>query len=587
MGEVPERWKAFTERTRTGMMQMKRKITVAVIIFIILAVLAGTGALIFKKFAPSFTQRPMSEQYKLGEDEALLIINGKPAEEKGKIINGKMYVPVSVATERMNERIYWDKKENILSLATSGGLISASPDSASYTVGRETVNADNQVIFLDGETLYISMEFVNQYSRINYEEKKEPNRIIVQSDFESPHTCAKLADDVRLRVGPNKKYDYLLELAEGQEVIIDTAEKAENEYQKILTLDGIEGYVPQEYLTEKADKAWTTEKEEDIFPQIAMEGKVCLGWHQMTGIVGSGELEMKVSQAGSLNVISPTWFALSDNKGNFTSLASSEYVAAAHARGLKVWGLVNDFNEKISLKKIMGRTSIRANLINNLVTTAMKYDLDGINIDFEKITKASAPGYLEFLRELVLRCHANDIVVSVDDYIPTESSAFYNWEEQGKVVDYVIFMAYDEHYAGGGESGSVSSLPFVKEGIERGVANIPKERVVAALPFFTRLWKETKKGDGVEVTSGAYGMSSAESVLQSNQVSPNWDDTTGQYYAEFKADGGTYKIWLEEETSLDKKLETVFSMDVAGVAFWKLGFERPVTWTTIAKYIDG
>ena len=235
----------------------------------------------------------------------------------------------------------------------------------------------------------------------------------------------------------------------------------------------------------------------------------------------------------------------------------------------------------------MGRTSVRANLINNLVTTAMKYDLDGINIDFEKITKASAPGYLEFLRELVLRCHANDIVVSVDDYIPTESSAFYNWKEQGRVVDYVIFMAYDEHYAGGGESGSVSSLPFVKEGIERGLENIPKERVVAALPFYTRLWKETQKGDEVEVApAGAYGMSSAESVLQSNQVSPNWDDTTGQYYAEFEADGSTYKIWLEEETSLDKKIETVFSMDVAGVAFWKLGFERAVTWGTIAKYIQ-
>ncbi len=569
------------------MMRMKKKIIVAVVIIIILAALAATGVLIFKKFAPSFTQRPMSEQYKLGADEALLIINGKPAEEKGKIINGKMYVSVSVATEQMNERIYWDKKENILSLATSGGLISASPDSASYTVGRETVNAENQVIFLDGETLYISMDFVSQYSRINYEEKKDPNRIIVQSDFESPHTCAKLADSVRLRVGPNKKYDYLLELAEGQEVIKDTSEKVENEYQKILTLDGIEGYVPKEYLIEQENKAWTTEKEEDVFPQIAMDGKVCLGWHQMTGIVGSAELEAKISQAGSLNVISPTWFALSDNKGNITSLASSEYVAAAHAKGLKVWGLVNDFNEKISLKKIMGRTSVRANLINNLVTTAMKYDLDGINIDFEKITKASAPGYLEFLRELVLRCHANDIVVSVDDYIPTESSAFYNWKEQGQVVDYVIFMAYDEHYAGGGKSGSVSSLPFVKNGIEYGLEFIPKERVVAALPFYTRLWKETKKGDEIKVTpEGAYGMSSAESVLQSNQVSPNWDDATGQYYAEFKADGGTYKIWLEEETSLDKKLETVLSMDVGGVAFWKLGFERPVTWSTIAKYVQ-
>jgi spore germination protein YaaH len=147
-------------------------------------------------------------------------------------------------------------------------------------------------------------------------------------------------------------------------------------------------------------------------------------------------------------------------------------------------------------------------------------------------------------------------------------------------------MAYDEHYRGSEESGSVSSLPFVQSGIELGLQYISQERVVAALPFYTRLWRETKTKNGVELSSNAYGMSAAESVLQSNGVSASWDDTTSQYYAEFKMDGGTYKIWLEEETSLDKKLEAVFAQNVAGVAFWKLGFERPATWTTIAKYVQ-
>lgn len=565
---------------------MKKKLTVVFVLFIILALLAAAGIVVFKKFAPSFTQREMSEQYKLGKDEAMLVINGYPVEEKGKIVNGKMYVPVSVAAEQMNERIYWDEKENILSLATSGGLITVGADSTAYTVGKETKNTETQVIYQDGDIDYISMDFVNEYSRIQYEEKKDPSRIVVQSDFETGHTFAKLADSVRLRVGPNKKYDYLLELEKDQEVLIDTNTKPENEYQKIFTLDGIEGYVPQEYLTEQIDKTWQTEKQEDVFTQLKMDHTVCLGWHQMTEVVGSADLEIKTAHAGSLNVISPTWFALSDNKGNFSSLASSEYVTAAHAKGLKVWGLVNDFDKKVKLKKVLGRTSIRTNLINNLVTTAIQYDLDGINIDFEKITEETAPAYLEFLRELVLRCHANDIVVSVDDYLPTESSAFYNWKEQGRVVDYVIFMAYDEHYAGSKESGSVSSLPFVQGGVELGLQYIPQERVVVALPFYTRLWRETKKKSGVDVSSSAYGMSSAESVLQSNGVSAAWDDITGQYYAEFDAEGSTYKIWLEEETSLDKKMETVFSQNVAGVAFWKLGFERPVTWTTIAKYIQ-
>lgn len=426
---------------------MKKRLTVIFILFVILALFAAVGMIVFKKFAPSFTQRPMSEQYKIGKEEALLIINGKPVEARGKLVSGVVYVPVEIAAGYMNERIYWDDKEDILCLATSGGLITVNmADSLRYTLGKETKEMSYQALYQDGETTYVAMEFVAQHSRINYSYMQEPNRILVQSDFESSNTFAVLADDIRLRVGPNKKYDYLLELKKAKEVLVDTSSKAENGYQKIFTLEGIEGYVPEEYLTEKMEKAWTTEKQEDIFPQIKMDKKICLGWHQMTGVVGSADLQLKTSQATSLNVISPTWFALSDNKGNISSLASAEYVSAAHAKGMKVWGLVNDFDEKknnINIKKILGRTSIRTKLINNLVTTALRYNLDGINVDFEKITAKTAPAYLEFLRELVLACHANNIVVSVDDYLPTESSSFYNWAEQGKVVDYVIFMAYD------------------------------------------------------------------------------------------------------------------------------------------------
>lgn len=567
-------------------MRMKKRITVVLIILAIIGILGAAGVIVYKKFAPSTTKRPMSEQYKLSSEESLIILNGKPVEEKGRLINGNVYVPVSLATSRLNERIYWDDREDILSLATTGGLISVNAaDSLRYTAGGENREMAFQILYQDGDVTYVAMDFVSQYSRINYSWQQEPNRIIAQADFEQMNTFAVLADDIRLRVGPNKKYDYLMELSKGQEVLVDTEASPENEYQRILTLDGIAGYVPVEYLTEKTEKAWQTDKQEETFAQMPLGENVCLGWHQMTGIVGSTELEARVGQAGSLNVISPTWFALSDNKGNFSSLANEDYVNAAHAKGLKVWGLVNDFNKKISLKKILGRTSVRAKLVQNLVTAAKKYSLDGINIDFEKITKESAPAYLEFLRELVLQCHANNLVVSVDDYLPTDSSAFYNWAEQGRVVDYVIFMAYDEHYAGSKKSGSVSSLPFVESGVDLGLQYIPKERIVVALPFYTRLWKETKKNGKKEVTSGAYGMSAAESVLQSNGVTSSWDEATSQYYAEFKSEGSRYKIWLEEETSLEKKLQAVMSRQVAGVAFWKLGFERPVTWTTIAKFV--
>lgn len=150
-------------------------------------------------------------------------------------------------------------------------------------------------------------------------------------------------------------------------------------------------------------------------------------------------------------------------------------------------------------------------------------------------------------------------------------------------MDYVILMAYDEHYQGSEESGSVSSLEFVKNGVASMVASVPKERVVAALPFYTRLWKESKSKGG-KPTSQAYGMSAAETILKSHDTTAKWDDTTGQYFAQYKDGGYTYKIWLEEETSLGKKMDEVAKQKVAGFAFWKLGCERPATWSTIQKY---
>lgn len=571
---------------------MKNKANLIFGIVIAVVLVAATGAILFKKFSPSFTQRTMEEQYKdMAKEEVLICLDGFPMEEKGKIIGDAMYMPLDVVIDRMNQRFYWDSKEQILSFVSPvRGLVTVSANTTSYTVGKENREMENQILYVDGDTIYISVAFydemVQEKSTLKWESKGEaPNRILLNTDYESTHMEAKLSEKTRLRVGPNKKYDYLLELEKNQKVIVDRDTPAENEYQKVLTTDGIEGYVPTEILSEKTETTWKRQKEEETFSQKGIGTTVCLGWHQMTQNVGAQELESKVAVAGSLNVVSPTWFALNDNKGNFSSLANEEYVTAAHAKGLKVWGLINDFDKKISLKKILGRTSIRSRLVNNIVSTAMRYKLDGINIDFEKITKETAPAYLEFLRELTLVCHANEITVTVDDYLPTDGTSYYDWKEQGKVVDYVIFMAYDEHYAGSEESGSVSSLPFVENGVDKGLQYIPAEKTVVALPFYTRLWREVKDGEDVKVTSSAYGMSSAESVLQSNGAAPKWDDETSQYYAEFKADGSKYRIWLEEETSLSKKLETVMAKKVAGVAFWKLGFERMVTWSTIEKYV--
>ena len=560
-------------------MTKKRKIIlVAVLLAVILAALLARPVIhmVIELFEPG--QASLNDLFQLKKGEVALVVDDELQKVKGYKTGGEIYVPADIASQYMDQRIYVDATEKSLSYATKEGVILAKAGAAEYTFGKETKSAKAPVLNEKDAKLYVSLSFIKEHASCSYKTYGSPDRLIVMSDRDAEYTMATITEDTRIRKGPNSKYKYYVEVPAGTRVFVETDIKQENEYMAVTTLDGISGYIPNDRIEKKQEEKWKFDKEPESFDQMAMKGQVCLGWHQVTNQSSSSYLPSSINNAKAMNVLSPTWFSLSDNNGNFDSLANSTYVTEAHGAGKKVWGLVSDFDKKIKLTKVLGITSNRTRLVNNLVASAIQYQLDGINIDFEHVTKDSAAAYLQFLRELTLKCHVNDLVVSVDNYPPAEYNSFYDLAEQGRIVDYVILMAYDEHYNGSEESGSVSSLPFVENGVKNVLAKVPKERTVVALPFYSRLWKEVK---GKKPVPEAYGMSGAESMIRANDASPTWDDATGQYYAEFKSSGATYKIWLEEETSLGKKLEVVKKNKVAGVAFWKLGFERAVTWATI------
>lgn len=563
-------------------MNKQKKLVLASMILAAVLVLLLAVMAIYKYIAPSNEKKDLNTVFKLGKSEVALILDGKRQETKGITVDKEIYVPADIAAKAMDQRIYVDKQEGILSYVTSKGVIQAKTDAVSYQIMKETKETEKPILIKKDKNYYVSLTFIGEHASCYYKAYTSPSRLFIMSDRTKKYTFAVLDSDTRLRSGPGKKYPYLAEMPENSRVIVETGTKQENEYMAVTMEDGVTGYIPVDRVTKKEENVWKFDKTPESFEQKSVGKTICLGWHQMTANISS--MPASLSWASSMNVLSPTWFALSDNKGNYTSLANTEYVNQAHAKGLQVWGLINDFgvadkNKKLKLSKILGVTSTRTKLINSLVGTAIQYDMDGINVDFENVTKDTAAAYLEFLRELTVKCHVNDLIVSVDNYAPANYNSYYDLAEQGRIVDYVILMAYDEHWSGGGESGSVSSLGFVKKGVEDMLAKVPKERMVTALPFFTRLWKE---GKSKKATSpSAYGMSSAESLLRSHDTSPEWDDKTGQYYAQYKSGGFTYKIWLEEETSLKKKLGVVKKEKAAGVAFWKLGFERAATWTMI------
>ena len=244
---------------------------------------------------------------------------------------------------------------------------------------------------------------------------------------------------------------------------------------------------------------------------------------------------------------------------------------------------MSNFNKDVSTYDTLRRTSSRQRLVNQLIAAAIQYELDGINVDLEAIPEEGGKAFIEFVRELSIMCRINGIVLSVDNYVPTASSGHYFREEQGVFADYVIIMGYDEHYAGGDEVGSVASYDFVEKGIQMTLEEVPKEKVINGIPFFTRFWRTDENG---EISSEAMGMDKADEKARNNEVEPVWDETTHQYYIELEYEGSIYRMWMEEERSIEEKMTLIKQYDLAGVAAWKLGLERPAVWDVILKYVN-
>ncbi len=564
----------------------KRKNAVLAAALVAVVLVVCVTVYVVRLFMPSKEIMELTEYYKVPDDRVKIVLQDEVTEEFGLYQDKVAYVDFNLVKERMNKRFFWDANENLLLYTTPNEVVKVGLDSTEYVVAKSKA-AESYVIvkMLEGK-IFVAMDFVKKYSNVEYQVYEQPNRIVIRCDWGQDFLYADVKKGTQLRFEPSIKADILEQLQPGNKLFVDTSEDVPKGFVRAVTETGVVGYVRSKHLGESYFENLTNDYKEEVYTHIEKEGKINLVWHQVTNADANGSLLEQLNATKGVTVVSPTWFSLSDNEGNISSLASEKYVQRAHEAGVEVWALCDDFNENMTVGKVLGYTSKREKLANELLAAAIKYGLDGINIDFEYIKEEGGEDFVQFLRELSVKCRQNGIVLSVDNYVPSDMREHYDREEQGIVVDYVITMAYDEHYPGGGESGSVSSLGFVTEAVRRTVEQIPPERNIIALPFYTRLWKEKEGEDGVKVTAEAYGMDTADNVLREHGVEPQWDAETGQYYAEFRKGGAMHRIWLEEETSLEEKLKVVMEQDVAGVAFWKLGLQRESVWDVVTKYLN-
>lgn len=300
----------------------------------------------------------------------------------------------------------------------------------------------------------------------------------------------------------------------------------------------------------------------------------------------------KIGDWNGVNVVSPSWFSLSDGKGNIRSKADAAYSAWARNKGMQVWAMFGNSFEPDMTHEALSSYASRSSMIQQLIAYARTFRVQGINLDFENVYTKDKDNLIQFVRELTPLMHEQGLSVSIDVSPKSNSEMWSAYLDRGRLadaVDYLILMAYDEHWAASPVSGSVASLPWTENAItkilkEDGVA---PSQLILGVPFYTRVWTEKTDDNGkVEVSSKAIGMDAVRKLIEDNKLTPALSEETGQHYVEFKANGALQRIWLEDELSVQARVQLVKKYKLAGVASWTRAFAADDIWSVLDKALQ-
>jgi spore germination protein YaaH len=559
----------------------KKKSTFKSLFSIILILLLCTGVYkLVDKYMPNFKEISIRKIFpQWDNDHTVIVLKDTAIKADKPAVNqkGEIYLPVQFIKDYIDKYIFWEESSSKLTITTENKVIRMKTDDLTAYVNDEPFKLALPIEIING-TAYMPKTLLESLYDISVTYNETTDIAIVDYTDQVKKTGKIISKKAIIRSESNIKAYIVQKLVLGDECVVYDSKDG---WTKVRTKEGILGYTETENIGNivelKAKEKEVITKGEVWKPK---NGKINMAWDQVFKVTNNTDSNRIKTQKG-LDILSPTWFSISDGTGLIKNIADKRYVEWAHSQGYQVWALLsNSFDAKIT-HDALSKTDTRAYVIKQILALASLYDLDGINIDFESVAKEDGDYYLQFIRELTPYLKKQGVIVSVDVYVPAAWTQHYQRDEVAKIVDYIMIMAYDEHWSTSPESGSVASIGWVKRGIQNSLAQIPSEKLIMGIPYYTRLWAETPADGGVKVSSQAYGMDNARKLLKDHNVEPVWDQEAGQYYGQYVENGVTYKIWLEDEASIKEKVKLVKEYNLAGIAGWKRGMENNGTWDTL------
>ncbi|MEQ2758373.1 glycosyl hydrolase family 18 protein [Hominifimenecus microfluidus] len=562
-------------------MGAKQNKKLPVLIVIILIVLVLAVSFIYERLhadTPTDKMADLNDIYQSEDGTAAVIANGVLSEARAEWRGQTAYLNLGIVRDELNDHFYWDDNEKLLLYTTANEVVRADAESTYQGV---------PVFFEQGKNdaaesrVYISLDYVSCYTNMQVETYSAPSRVFLRTIYgESEY--ADVAEETAVHSKANVKSPLLVKASAGSRLWVIREEGSDWLYVYVGGEDGgVVGYVQRKLVSnlETVDDAGPYQQPE--YTHLSLSEPIRMVWHQVFQESGLDAWDSLMENVSGVNVLAPTWFSIVDSEGTVESRANQEYVDRAHANGMQIWALVENINSEVKLDnaRLLNTTSSRNRIIQTLIEQALAYGIDGLNVDLEGLPSSAGSGYIQFIRELSVECRKNGLILSVDNYVPSAWTTHYQRDKQAEVIDYLVIMAYDEHY-NGSEAGSTASFPFVENGIANTIAQgVPADRIICAVPFYSRIWH----GDGSSVSSETISMPNMQAYIAEHELTPVWEDDIAQNYVEYTDEEGTLnRIWVEDASSLQAKIDVIRNYSLAGVAGWKLGMETSDVWSILA-----
>ncbi len=556
----------------------KSKIGIIIAIIVILLVLIAGAIGLHYVIKHNYTVKYLNQTN-------LIINNSNVTESLKKHIyydneNGVIYISKPDIYNFFDNTIIYDEKNNQVVTSSSTKIASLPIDSTQIQVNSQNKTIKAGAIIQD-EVAYVPISELEEVYNIKVTNVANQARVYIDS-LDREQKTATLKEDSSIKYKPTIISATLTKAKKSETLTIANRSDypVPNGWTRVRTDDGTLGYIQTNKLNEfKTIREATQEK-------AKVEGTINLVWDYYSEYVSAPDRTGKIN---GTNVVSPSFFYMSKysttNVYENVGEKGKTYVNWAHQNGYKIWPMFTNSN-MTETSKMLSDYKSRETVINQLVNYITQYNLDGINIDFEGMYETDKDNFSRFLIELRPRLNVLGAVLSVDVTAPDgapEWSLCYDRYTIGKTVDYVMFMAYDQYGVSSTKAGTTAGYNWIEANVKKflGQEEVKAEKIVLGIPFYTRVWKESNG----KLTSDVVNIGNVDKIIPSD-ATKTWNEDLQQYYVEYTKNGATYKIWVEDEKSIESKLNLISKYNLAGAAFWEYDRATSSIWNLISSKLQ-